>query len=242
MISKEFIVNPFPDWQYDELKQVGIDYTELSEVQAYDSQMKKLRDFKKEAADFMKSAGLIHDQTALEIGTGTGELALEIARYCTKVFAADVSPTMLQFARQKALDRNVRNVEFHHGGFFTCKHAGEPLDVIVSQMALHHLPDFWKLIALKRVYSMLKNGGKFYLRDVVYSFKGDHNEFFESWIIGVKGAAGEAMAKDLATSIKEEYYTFDWIMEELLQRAGFIIEKSECKDGFMGVYLMHRKP
>lgn len=228
------------DWQYDEQKQVGTDYTELSEVQAYDSQMQKLRDFKKETADFMKYTGLTLDQTVLEIGTGTGELALEIARYCTKVFAADISPTMLQFARQKARDRDVKNVEFHQGGFLTYRHAEEPLDVIVSQLALHHLPDFWKMIALKRIYSLLKKGGKFYLRDVVYSFKGDHNDFFKSWIKGVKGAGGDGMAKDLAMSIKEEYYTFDWIMEGLLQRAGFMIEKAEHKDGFMAVYLCYK--
>src|SRR3989304_1273888 len=230
-------MNSFPEWQYDELKQVGIDYTEQSEVQVYDTQMQRLRDIKKEVEEFLKATGLTYDRTVLEIGTGTGELALEIARYCTKVFAADVSPTMLQFARQKARDRDVSNIEFHHGGFLTYRHAGEPLDVIVSQLALHHLPDFWKLIALKRIYAMLKNGGKFYLRDIVYSFEGDHQEFFESWINGVKEAAGERMAKDLAKSIKEEYYTFDWIMEELLQRAGFIIEKVEHKDGFMAVYL-----
>jgi len=230
-------MNSFPEWQYDELKQVGIDYTEQSEVHVYDTQMQRLRDIKKEVEDFMKSTGLTYDRTVLEIGTGTGELAIEIARYCTKVFAADVSPTMLKFARQKARDRDVSNIEFHDGGFLTYTHAGEPLDVIVSQLALHHLPDFWKLIALKRIYAMLKNGGKFYLRDVVYSFEGNHHEFFESWINGVKEAAGERMAKDLATSIKEEYYTFDWIMEELLQRAGFIIEKAEHKDGFMAVYL-----
>ncbi|MCZ7397504.1 MAG: class I SAM-dependent methyltransferase [Candidatus Methanoperedens sp.] len=231
------MMNSFPEWQYDELKQVGIDYTEQSEVHVYDTQMQRLRDIKKEVEDFMKSTGLTYDRTVLEIGTGTGELAIEIARYCTKVFAADVSPTMLKFARQKARDRDVSNIEFHDGGFLTYTHAGEPLDVIVSQLALHHLPDFWKLIALKRIYAMLKNGGKFYLRDVVYSFEGNHHEFFESWINGVKEAAGERMAKDLATSIKEEYYTFDWIMEELLQRAGFIIEKAEHKDGFMAVYL-----
>ena len=237
MLVKKMDMNIIPDWQYDELKQVGIDYSELSEVQAYDSQMQKLRDFKKERSDFMNSTGLTHDQTVLEIGTGTGELALEIARYCSKVFVTDVSPTMLQFARQKAHDRNVRNIEFHERGFLTYMHAGEHLDIIVSQLAFHHLPDFWKLIALKRIYSMLTKGGKFYLRDVVYSFNGDHNEFFKNWINGVKGAAGEAMAKDLATSIKEEYYTSDWIMEGLLQRAGFIIEKAEYKDGFMAVYL-----
>jgi len=101
-----------------------------------------------------KFTGLTHNQTVLEIGTGTGELTIEIARYCTKVFAADVSPTMLQFARQKARDRDVNNVEFHDGGFLTYMHAGEPLDIIISQLALHHLPGFWKLIALKRINSI----------------------------------------------------------------------------------------
>ncbi len=33
MLVKNLDVTPFPDWQFDELKQVGIDYTELSEVQ-----------------------------------------------------------------------------------------------------------------------------------------------------------------------------------------------------------------
>jgi ubiquinone/menaquinone biosynthesis C-methylase UbiE len=90
--------------------------------------------------------------------------------YCIKVFAADVSPTMLQFTIQKARDRDVGNVEFQEGGFLTYANVGEPLNLIVSQLALPHLPDSWKLIALKRMYSLLKNCGQFYLRDVVYSY------------------------------------------------------------------------
>ncbi|MHB1419493.1 MAG: hypothetical protein ACYCX4_07850 [Bacillota bacterium] len=29
----------YPSWQYDELKQVGVDYTDIKEVQAYDSHL-----------------------------------------------------------------------------------------------------------------------------------------------------------------------------------------------------------
>ncbi|WP_277623718.1 hypothetical protein [Candidatus Contubernalis alkaliaceticus] len=33
----------FPRWYFDELNQVGIDYTDVKEVQAYDLQMQKIR-------------------------------------------------------------------------------------------------------------------------------------------------------------------------------------------------------
>jgi len=86
---------------------------------------------------------------------------------------------MLNFTRRKAELRGIKNIEFHQAGFLTYDHHGEPLDAVVSQLALHHLPDFWKMIALKRIFAMLKEGGKFYLRDVVYSFPVDnYMDFF----------------------------------------------------------------
>ncbi len=33
-------------WQYDEMKQVGIDFTDLENIEYYDSNMQKIRDFK----------------------------------------------------------------------------------------------------------------------------------------------------------------------------------------------------
>ncbi|HUW66718.1 MAG TPA: hypothetical protein VMW20_01580 [Candidatus Nanoarchaeia archaeon] len=37
-----------PVWQYNELKQFGTDYADITHVQAYDQQMQKLRDIKRE--------------------------------------------------------------------------------------------------------------------------------------------------------------------------------------------------
>ncbi|RJQ31585.1 MAG: class I SAM-dependent methyltransferase [Peptococcaceae bacterium] len=123
--------------------------------------------------------GLTSNQTIIEFGTGTGDFALEAAQCCARVFAIDISPAMLNFTRRKAELRGIKNIEFHQAGFLTYDHHGEPLDAVVSQLALHHLPDFWKMIALKRIFAMLKEGGKFYLRDVVYSFPVDnYMDFF----------------------------------------------------------------
>jgi ubiquinone/menaquinone biosynthesis C-methylase UbiE len=86
---------------------------------------------------------------------------------------------MLEYARQKAEQQGVTNIQFHHAGFLTYEHQGKPLDAVVSQLALHHLPDFWKMIALQRIFEMLESGGKFYLMDTLYSFEPvDHVSFF----------------------------------------------------------------
>ncbi|MCX9013120.1 MAG: class I SAM-dependent methyltransferase, partial [Candidatus Methanoperedens sp.] len=162
----------------------------------------------------------------------------EAAQHCGKVIAIDVSPRMLEFAQQKARMMGVTNVEFDHSGFLTYCHSGEPFDAVVSQLALHHLPDFWKIIALRRIFEMLKNGGKFYLRDTVYSFDVEnHKDFFDNLIDRVKNDAGVEFACDFETATREEYTTLDWIMEGLLRRAGFYIDKADYFEGFMAVYV-----
>jgi ubiquinone/menaquinone biosynthesis C-methylase UbiE len=227
-----------PKWQYNEINQVGVDYTNISEVEAYDSRMKKLRNIRKETEEIIELIGLSMDHVLLEFGTGTGEFATEVAKHCSKVYAVDISPIMLEFASTKAQNQSIGNIEFCHAGFLTYQHSGEPLDVVVSQLALHHLPDFWKMIAIKRIYSMLKKGGKFYLRDTVYSFDvNNYEDFFNNWLSGIKQMAGEELAKDTEIAIRDEFSTCNWIMEELIRRAGFEIDTVSYHQGFLAVYV-----
>ncbi len=231
----------FHAWQYDEMQQVGTDYTDEAEVEAYDRKMQKLRDINEETEAIIKSIDLKMDQMILEIGTGTGSFAIEAAKHCEKVTAIDVSRKMLEFAQRKAQVMGIANVEFKHAGFLTYDNTGEPFDAVVSQLALHHLPDFWKIIALRRVFEMLKYGGKFYLRDTVYSFDvGHHENFFDDLINRIKTDTGKKFACDFATAAREEYTTLDWIMEGLLRRAGFRIDKMDYCEGFMAVYVCTR--
>ncbi|MEA1893594.1 MAG: hypothetical protein U9N36_00045 [Euryarchaeota archaeon] len=50
----------------------------------------------------------------------------------------------------------ISNALYCHGGFLAYEHEAEPADAMVSIVALHHLPDFWKLVALTRAAKMLK--------------------------------------------------------------------------------------
>lgn len=232
----------YPEWLYNEMKQVGVDYTDTKEVQAYDPGMQKLRNTKKEAEDFINYVGLTAEQAVLEFGAGTGELSIEIARHCKMVYAVDISPVMLEIARNKAESHDINNIKYCHAGFLTYEHQGEPVDVIVSQLALHHLPDFWKLVALQRINAMLKKGGKLFLRDTVYSFAAeDYKGFFDNLLNGIEQVAGEELALDTKIAIRDEFSTCDWIMEGLLKRAGFAIDTMNYQDGFLAVYVCTKK-
>lgn len=227
-----------PIWQYNEMSQVGIDCADASQVIAYDSVESKLRDIRKEIEDVMDNLVLTQNQTVLDFGTGTGKFAITAAKYCAEVFAVDVSQTMLDYVHQKAKQQGLTNIQFHHAGFLTYEHLGEPLHAVVSQYTLHHLPDFWKLIALRRIYKMLNKNGKFYLRDIVYSFSVDnYNNFFNDFTEKIKQSAGEKISQEKANGIRNEFPTLDWIMEELLVKAGFHIDKADYHDGFIAVYM-----
>ncbi len=225
-----------PAWQYHEPNHPGANFDALAEI--YDRNMQKYRDVQGEIDEILNFLALRPDQSVLEIGTGTGEYALAAARQCHKVYAVDLSPGMLRYAEKKAHARGVSNVEFLPGGFLTYRHEGAPLHAIVSQIALHHLPDFWKQIALLRMAEMLADGGRLCLRDVVYSFDpGIHEEFLDEFISKAAKKAGPQFARSILSHVKNEYSTMDWIMRGMIERAGFKIEKAKHSQGFFALYL-----
>ena len=232
-------VSQFPKWQYDEMQPNEVNYMDCSKVRAYDLKINKVRNTKKESSEILKQLDLPKNANILEIGAGTGAFSIEAAKQCTNVFAVDISSAMLKYAKQKAEAEQLKNIEFHQEGFLTYGHKGAPLDAIVSQFALHHLPDFWKLVALKRLYGMLKKGGKFYLKDTVYSFDVEfHKKFFDSLLDKINSIEdGKSFAEDAKLSISTEYATLDWIMESILKKAGFVVENAKYVNPFLAEYL-----
>jgi len=227
-----------PAWQYHEPSHPGADFDAIAE--SYDKNMQTFRDVQGEIDEVLAYLDLKPEESVLEMGTGTGEFALAAARRCRQVYAVDLSEGMLRYAQKKARARGVANVVFLQGGFLSYNHGGEPLDAVVSQLALHHLPDFWKQIALLRLSGMLRKGGRLCLRDVVYSFDPSEYESFFEGLIGresrnMKGSTG--LSDSLINHVKNEYSTMDWIMRGMMERAGFHIEKADLNNGFIALYL-----
>jgi hypothetical protein len=85
---------------------------------------------------------------------------------------------------------------------------------------------------------MLKKEGMLYILDVVFNFEPkDFKIKIDRWIDGFKVAAGEEFKEEVEAHIRNEFSTFTWILEGMVERAGFNIIKSKNTDGFITEYL-----
>lgn len=206
------------DWQWDEMQQVGTDYTDLAEVEAYDNRMASFRDVDSENREMLSMLALPIGSAVLEIGCGTGRFARAAAGAGLKATAADVSPIMLEYVSARAKEEGLPSIATQHSGFLTMDFPVDSFDAVVSGVALHHLPDAWKLVALQNIAQVLRPGGQLVLRDVVFTLDNgeDPETCFERFV-----ACFPNIREEAARHVAKEYSTYDWIMEGLLKRSGF---------------------
>jgi len=231
-----------PAWRYDEMEPCGVKYNNTILVHMYDSCQRSIRNYRQEAEQIIDLLALNPDATVIDMGCGTGAFALHAAPLLRKVHAVDVSKAMLRRARRKAKKARLTNIEFHHGGFLTYQHRAELVDAISSVTALHHLPDFWKLVGLQRMASMLKPNGRLYLFDVVFSFDTMRYESScKRFVRTMSPRLGTTGPIESETHLRSEYSTCDWIMEGLLDRVGFDVTSVDRKDDFLVAYVCTKR-
>ena len=148
---------------------------------------------------------------------------------------------MLEYCRQQAEKEGVTNIVFCHGGLLTYEHPAEAADAAVC-VAVLHLPDFWKGMALARCGRMLKPGGRFYLFDIVFpSHEPRLDEKIDEWIMALGTMADARVAEEAVVHARDEFSTYDWIMEGLLTRSGFRIDTAEYGNGFQAAYVCTKR-
>lgn len=232
-----------PDsWWLDERLHAGREHFDEGHARRYDAKMDA-----QAAAEvrLLQDAGCLDPtSTVVEIGAGTGQFALAAAPASRRVVAVDVSPVMLARLVEKVERRGVTNVEAVLAGFLTYRHAGDPADLVYTRFALHHLPDFWKAIALRRMAGMLRPGGVLRLSDVVYGFDPAEAEArIEAWIAATMSADVDRgwTRAELAEHIRDEHSTFTWLLEPMLDRAGFDLVAADYADSGMFARYLSRK-
>ena len=223
-------------WQLDERAHAGPEHLDTAYVAGYD--VKSGIDPRDELA-LLLANGLGRETTLVDLGAGTGAIALAAAPRCRRVVAVDPSPAMLAALRARAEEANLDNLECVEAGFLTYEHRGEPAQLAHSRNALHHLPDFWKGIALARVRDLLVPHGTLVLRDLVFTFEPrEANERIEAWVAG--GAASPAegwTSAELERHVRAEHSTYSWLLEPLLEHAGFEILEREHRRGAYSTYV-----
>ncbi|MBN3811324.1 class I SAM-dependent methyltransferase [Paraburkholderia sp. Ac-20347] len=105
----------------------------------------------------------------LDIGCGPGNLLGQLAELNPRAefVGLDMSLPMLERARENLASRGIRNVELRHGDMTKLEGiANRSIDVAVSSMAFHHLPDVQALdAAFAQADRVLKPDGAVYFND-----------------------------------------------------------------------------
>lgn len=181
----------------------------------------------------LESLGLTRSSLVVEFGAGTGQFSVAVAQACERVIAVDVSEAMLGELRAKAEALHVSNVELVRAGFLSYEHVGRAPDFVYSRYALHHLPDFWKALALSRVRRLLRPGGVLRLWDAVYDFEpAQAEDRIEAWCESAgEDVRAQWIRAEIEEHVRDEHSTFTWLLEPMIVRSGFEIAAAEHLDG-----------
>jgi len=127
----------------------------------------------------VESADPGRDETVLDLGTGTGAIALELTVDARRVLGRDISEGMLDRAREKARRRGLDDVSFAVGQFREPNvPADASVDVVTSNFAMHHLSDAEKREAIATLADLAPR--RIVLGDVMFFGLPDPEEPFYS--------------------------------------------------------------
>jgi len=118
---------------------------------------------------FIDSLKLSSDKDVLEIGIGTGRLAINVCGRCNKFFGIDISP--------KTIEKATENLRKHDNCTLICADFLEYpfeniFDVIYSSLTFIHISD--KKSAIEKISRLLKQNGR-----VVLSFSKSRDKYLE---------------------------------------------------------------
>ena len=112
-------------------------------------------------------AGLHPGEAVLDVGCGTGTLAIDVQRRvgsAGRVVGIDPSAEQIAHARAKAARRNMP-IEFQIGVIEQLAFPDQTFDVVLSTLMMHHLPASLKRQGLVEIARVLKPGGRLVIAD-----------------------------------------------------------------------------
>ena len=110
----------------------------------------------------IRRADLRPGNSVLDLGTGTGAVALKVAPIVGQsgqVTGADISTDMLDLARERVAELGHTNVEFKEGGAEALPAEGASFDAVLASLSLMYVID--RAAAARECARVLRPGGRF---------------------------------------------------------------------------------
>ncbi|HEY51963.1 MAG TPA: arsenite methyltransferase [Caldilineae bacterium] len=191
-------------------------------------------------------------ETVLDLGSGAGIDVFLAARAVGprgKVIGVDMTPEMIQRARENAKRGGYENVEFRQGELEDMPVDDDSIDVILSNCVINLVPDKGKVF--DEIYRVLKPGGRFSISDIV-TF-GDVpaviREDIALWTGCIAGALDQNDYRELIRSAgfenvryeKEQRYDSSWIPDKYRQALGHHVDEMNGAFGITSVTVVGEK-
>ena len=109
-----------------------------------------------------KQIDFLSDKEILDFGGGTGLLTLPLAKQAKSVTLVDISEKMLEQARLKAEQQDIKNIQFLKQDLLE-NPLEQEFDLIVVCRVLHHMPDLDAALSLFHQY--LREDGQLLIAD-----------------------------------------------------------------------------
>lgn len=102
-------------------------------------------------------------EVALDVATGGGHTALALAPHVGRIVVSDLTPRMLDAAREHILGKGVENASFEIADAEDMPFDDASFDIVTCRIAPHHFSDIQAFAG--EVARVLKPGGRFVLMD-----------------------------------------------------------------------------
>jgi len=159
-------------------------------------------------------ASLKEGETVLDLGSGAGFdcfLAANKVGKNGKVIGVDMTPEMIEKARENAEKGNYKNVEFRLGEIENLPAADNSVDAVISNCVINLVPD--KKRVFIEAFRVLKPGGRLMISDIV--LLKELPDFIKNSIEAYVGCVAGAIMKDeYIEAIKEVGFQKVKIIEE----------------------------